>query len=392
LAEIVGQASSMSFWVSIAEVWQRGTGLSNATEARQHRRYGGDVDASDATPGTTLASLLDDELGFDATTTTQLSNHLPMALVALHGLGGSDDRLREFAARYRARLAPLELAEPVGSFDAWRALRGRPGTYAPARAYLGPLVERDGTHAVVRRCLPHLVDGLAGAAFHGIIRLAYALESASPARVAAGLAYLTEVHQPLGRRGGGDGITDEPLVALHALAGRTELRDVVGEGNIGQRMGTVAAHPSFAGVVDWLVTASDTPRRLTDAAIALYAATDDFTALHAVTASHAISIVSPFVEDADALSSWWFQALAAAYVTIGAPALGDPAAPVRRWLEEPARWADVAAAATRSDDEHVVKLVYSARQLDAASANPLLLAAAARQAAVGPGATAGDER
>ena len=120
------------------------------------------------------------------------------------------------------------------------------------------------------------------------------------------------------------------------------------------------------------------------AAVALYAATDDFTALHGVTASHAIAIVSPFVEDTEALSSWWFQALAAAYVTIGAPGLDDPAAPVRPWLEDPAPWDEGVRAGTLSDDEHVVKLVYSARALHEHAANPLLLAAAARQAGIEP--------
>jgi len=342
------------------------------------------VDATVAATDSALGALLDDELGFDATTTGRLSNHLPMALVALHALGASDDRLIEFADRYRSRLAPLTDDEGVGSFDAWLAARGRPGAYGPVRAYLGPLVEHDGTEAVVHRHLPHLVDGLSGAAFHGIIRLAYALESASPARVAAGLAYLTQVHQPLGERGRNTGDTDDPAVALARLSDTAVAQDLAADGNIGERMRQVAAHPSFDGVVDWLVVTSDTPSLLTRAATALYAATDDFVALHGLTASHAISIVSPYVEDTAALSSWWFQALAAAYVTIGAPRLGDPAAPVGRWLAHPSRWEDVARAAAASDDEHVVKLVYSARELNGRSADPLLLAAAARQAGLEP--------
>ena len=333
-----------------------------------------------------LSELLDDELGFDATTSGRLSNHLPMALVALHRLGASDERLVEFAERYRPRLAPLLSTEPVGSFDAWLRARGRADAYAPVRAYLSPLIDREGVEPVLRDHLPHLVDGLSGAAFHGIIRLAYALESESAARVAAGLAYLTQVHQPLGGRGVSSGITDDPLVALRRLSELSELQGLAVDGNIGERMREVAAHPAFDGVADWLVVTKDTPRRLTSAAVALYAATDDFTALHGLTGSHAIAIVSPYVEDADALSSWWFQALAAAYVTIGAPRLGDVDAHVRRWLEQPADWDVVASAATASDDEHVVKLVYSARSLDRQSPDPLLLASAARQAGLRPDA------
>ena len=149
-------------------------------------------------------------------------------------------------------------------------------------------------------------------------------------------------------------------------------------------MRAIAAHEEFDGVVDWLAVGEDTPARLIDAAAALYAQTDDFVALHGLTGSHAISIVAPYVEDRDALSAYWFQALAAAYATIGAPRLSDPAGPLEAWLASPTPWDAVARRATGSDDEHVSKLVYSARTLDARSPNPLLGAAAARQAGVVP--------
>src|SRR6202035_1832842 len=116
-----------------------------------------------------------------------------------------------------------------------------------------------------------------------------------------------------------------------------------------------------------------TPGRLTAVATALYAQTDDFTALHGLTGSHAISVVAPYVEDTEALSAWWFQALAAAYLTIGAPRLVDPSEAVAPWLTAKVTWDDVARSATASDDEHVVKLVYTARVLDARAPAPLVL-------------------
>jgi Questin oxidase-like len=330
----------------------------------------------------TLAELLDDELAYDATTRTRLSSHLPMALVALERLGADDARLAEFAWRYRDRLVEVPDFEPVASFEEWRAARGAAHAYGPVRTYLEGCIADEGRDAVVRRHVVELVDGLSGAAFHGIIRLAYALESASDARVAAGLAYLTQVHQPLGPRGRGEPATDDPVVALDHVAGLDGLRAATAAGTIGQRMRAVASHKEFDGVVDWLAVDDATPKRLTDAAIALYTQTDDFVALHGLTGSHAISIVTPYVEDKDALSSFWFQALAAAYATIGAPRLRDPAASVAAWLEAPSPWEDIARHATQSDDEHVSKLVYSARALDERSPNPLLAAAAARQAGV----------
>ena len=332
----------------------------------------------------TLAELLDEELAYDATTGTRLSSHLPMALVALDRLGADGARLTEFARSYRTRLVPVPTAEPVASVAEWRAARGHAHAYGPVRTYLAGCIADEGRDAVVTRHVAELFDGLSGAAFHGIIRLAYALESASDARVAAGLAYLTQVHQPLGERGRSAAITDDPVVALDRVAGLQGLRAAAATGTIGQRMRAISAHAEFDGVVDWLAVDDATPARLTDAAVALYAMTDDFVALHGVTGSHAIAIVAPYVEDRDALSACWFQALAAAYATIGAPRLAEPAAPLAEWLEAPTPWDEVARSATLSDDEHVSKLVYTARALDERSANPLLRAAAARQAGVAP--------
>ena len=350
-----------------------------------YRRYPDVVEATEATGTDSLAELLDGELAFSATTAQQLSNHLPMALVALHRLGATDARLVEFASLYRDRLAPIPDADTVATFDGWLAARGRRGSYGAVRTYLDASIVDDGVDAVVRRCVAHLADGISGAAFHGLIRLAYALESRSDARVAAGLAYLTEVYQSLGHRGQSEPWTDDPLLALRRLSDVEVLQRLARSGNIGQRMRQVAAHPSFAGVVDWLAVSRETPARLTSAAAALFAATDDFTALHAVTASHAVHVISPFVEDTNALSAWRFQAIAAAYVTIGAPRLLSPAAGLGPWLDAPVPWDVIARAAVASDDEHVVKLAYSARELCSVSGDELLHAAAARHSGVAAG-------
>jgi questin oxidase-like protein len=342
------------------------------------------MDVAKTTGAPVLAELLDDELRFDATTGTRLSNHLPMALVALDRLGADGERLTAFARRYARRLVPVPAGVGISTFDEWLAARGRRDAYGPARAYLAAELAEHGVDQVVRRHVAHLVDGLSGAAFHGIIRLAYALESASDARVAAGLAYLTQVHQPLGERGLAAAVTEDPLDALGRVAALDGLRGASAAGTIGQRMRAVARHDEFRGVVDWLAITGDTPTRLLHAAAALYAQTDDFTALHGLTGSHAICVVAPFVEDHAALWAWWFQALAAAYATIGAPRLGDPTAAVGRWLEAPTSWDAIARSATASDDEHVVKLVYTARSLDESTASPLLRAVAARQAGIEP--------
>lgn len=102
---------------------------------------------------TVLDRLLDEDLATDPETRAGLSNHRPMALVALTALGADDARLASVSAGYDSQLVPCRehIATSVDRF---------------AHA-----IRQDGISAVLDRELPALVDGVGGAAFHGLIRL-----------------------------------------------------------------------------------------------------------------------------------------------------------------------------------------------------------------------------
>jgi hypothetical protein len=124
----------------------------------------------------------------------------------------------------------------------------------------------------------------------------------------------------------------------------------------------------------------ETDEKLASAALHLYASTDDFTALHGVTGYEAISSIRPWVDDQELLSRFAFQALVAAYLSIGVPPLWS-----RDQLDEfigsnEHDQLEVASVAAFSDDEHVSKLVYTARRSWSKTADPLYLAVAARKA------------
>jgi hypothetical protein len=144
-----------------------------------------------------LQELLDDELGADPTTVRGLTNHLPMALVAKEGLGADADELIRFAAAYATRITTLD--EPSKRLDEnnWRSAIGNYEAAADLRNYFVRQVGEAGTDETLKKHLPVLMAGIGGAAFHGVIRLAYAIEVSSASRVAAGLAYLAEVGSPL---------------------------------------------------------------------------------------------------------------------------------------------------------------------------------------------------
>jgi hypothetical protein len=327
-----------------------------------------------------LQELLDEELGTDPTTVRGLTNHLPMALVAKEGLGADADELVRFAAAYSTRITALD--EPSTSLDqnTWRSAIGNYDAAADLRSYFVRQVAEQGTDETLKTHLPALADGISGAAFHGVIRLAYAIEVSSPSRVAAGLAYLAEVGiplRPLVLEGGG---TESPLSILITLSKTPDVPVPSKLRTIDQEMRAVSQSDAFDTAVASLEVTEATDRELARAALHLYASTDDFTALHGVTGLEAINAIRPWIDDQQLLSRFAFQALVAAYLSIGTPPVWS-----RDQLDEFAGTnlsnpTEVSSMAAFSSDEHVSKLVYTARRSWEKTNDPLYLAVAARKA------------
>ena len=324
---------------------------------------------------TVLESLLDAGVQLDAEYADGLANHLPMALVALHALGASDARLGAFAQGYRGRLSA---APPPGDWpagDPWQERFGDPSAYPAYRALFAQWLLHEPAEAVLAQVLPALVRGCGAAAFHGLIRTAYAVEAGHAGELVDGLAYWSCRHLALPAGAAEQGGEEDPQAVLQALwqalAGWRS-----GERLIVQRMRDAARQPAFARNAARLRIGGDTWERLTRAALLLYAHSGDFTVLHLVTACDALRQLLPFVDDhAPVLRDFW-TAYAAGAASVGAPA-GQPA-PARL-----ADWPSLAAGAIASDDEHVIKLVHSCRELDRLHGWPECRAAAARALAGG---------
>jgi hypothetical protein len=327
-----------------------------------------------------LQELLDVELGTDPTTVRGLTNHLPMALVAKVGLGADAEELVRFATAYSARITTLEEPSTQLEEKTWRSAIGNYAAAADLRDYFVRQVAEAGVDDTLRSHLPALLPGISGAAFHGVIRLGYALEVASPSRIAAGLAYLAEVGSPIRELAPGEPMTQDPAEILVELS-RSPDRPVTSKGRtIDQEMRAVAQDDHFDAAVASLAITGETDQKLAQAALHLYASTDDFTALHGVTGYEAISSIRPWIDDQELLSRFAFQALVAAFLSIGAPPLwsrGELDVFVGTNDRDPN---EVASVAAFSDDEHVSKLVYTARRSWEQTGDALYLAVAARKA------------
>lgn len=269
-----------------------------------------------------------------------LASHLPMALVALDALGADDARIDAFARKLEAHLEPLE-------GDA---------AFSAELAAVTQALARDGREATLRRELARLLEAPGSGAFHGAIRTAYAIESGSDRELAHALAYWRVAFDPLGEAIEARGHAS-PREVLAAIAADAGFAGVTPEGrNIATRMQAARAHPRFTALVAQADPAKLTLDRLAQGALHAYAASGSFTLLHAVTGCHALRLLSPWMERPGIAVAHAWQALAAAFIASGSPPMVSLAfAP-----EAAASWPAIHAAAVASDDEHDVKLAYTA--------------------------------
>ncbi|NNN00709.1 MAG: questin oxidase family protein [Acidimicrobiaceae bacterium] len=330
---------------------------------------------------TILQQLLGEELTSDPTTLRGLTNHLPMALVAKQRLGADGEELQRFAALYSRRLAPLAKSKDHLDRSTWQGAIGHPGSGPELRAYFARCVAEDGFDATLRSHLPTLLPGVGGAGFHGVIRLAYAIEASSPLQIAAGLAYFAQVAKPLAALEATGATSPDPMGLFAALAKSREWSAPQRARRIDEEMRIVAEREGFARAAASLVVDEHSEERLAKCALRMFASSDDFTALHGVTGLAALAVLRPWLENQESIDRYAFQALLAAYLSIGAPLIWSQDRLDEFVATTNVELGEVRRGAANSDDEHVAKLTYSALGGFETTAEPIYLAVAARAVA-----------
>ncbi len=332
-----------------------------------------------------LHQLLDESLQLGPEYEAGMANHLPMALAALDGLGAHEAQIRSFYAHYARRLGPMPAAAPVtrgareaghGAIDDWRSLRGRIDAFAALRRHFDAALARDGRDALLRDVLPALMDGSAGAAFHGPIRVAHAVESGHDGELAAALAYCAARWNPLPQPARSDAVFTDPAAWLDAIDAH-QRRTAPGWRSpaplISERMQHAALTGAWIELADALVVSDgqvpEALAALAKAAAARYAASGNFTVLHMATASRAAQVLAPWLPTQAAAWRPLLHAVAAA--SISARAM-----PLQRDVSTALTWADVRRAACASDDDHVIKLVHAMSMQHARAPDPVWLDAA----------------
>lgn len=309
-----------------------------------------------------LGQLLEDAQRFAPSYGGGLSNHLPMTLIALNALGADSAVLASHALRYAKRLEPQHRGDM--QIDAARFERhlGDWSAHLSYKEFFAKAIVQNGFEQTLAAWWPQLAPGIAGAGFHGLIRLAYGIGAKFAPEEASGLAYLASAYTPLIDNGSPipagfetASVTLERLRA--AFAGHR-----IDAGLIMEELRLATEEPQFypnvrMPLLDTAQACVQLRGDLARQAVRIYLADPNFNSLHLVTATHALEEVLdhlPEAMHARTLAHFWV-AFCAGYVGIGAPAPADvPSTGEVNW--QPA--IDVA---LNTPNDHTIKMVHTCR-------------------------------
>ncbi len=308
-------------------------------------------------------------------TPENLSNHFPMAMYALRELGATKEELEKLRGALLEKLEKVVRATDISvDQDNFSFYLGQRKAYLGYYHYFFERISNETP-------LPDfdaLIPGIAAGAFHALIRLAYGLEAEQKSEIAAGLAYLADAYQDVGH----------PEPKFHAsprstfsaffktlVQSHSSKALAVPEltGVIYQKMAQVSASPSIQQILHEIPHPSEiTLAEIAASNLKLFLSTNNFTALHTVTATHAARIVASYLDDTRELTYQLAVSSTVAMLTIPAEQFSErhttTAVPNSRELAE---------RACQSWDEHDIKFVYSCIREFEYYNDPKYLAAAA---------------
>jgi len=326
-----------------------------------------------------------------------LSNHCPMTLIALERLGATPQRVESFAQAYVKKLDPAPLPGEAIDAENWRERLGEEGAYPDYLGFFRREVGRLNARATLRAYLPELAPGLGAAAFHPIIRTAFGVIADDAEEIAVGLAYWASRYLALPERADMPtelpfSSSDDPLQILKKTRTWPGLEFEPDADALIDREMLRAADPTLFPLLAAAFEIDDlTLDRLRQAAALLFLGANDFNSLHAVTGLHAARILSDFASDRRAFAREVWRALLSLYLSLDRPEIPMPAHAAELTAEELPDWNAILPAAVASDDEHVIKLVFSCLAESRAGGGRLYRYLAARKVGLPGGAEVGDE-
>lgn len=292
-----------------------------------------------------------------------LTNHLNMSMYSQYALGKDQASIIEFAEWYIQSKDIKKVLKTDVDIDDFHGHLGQQNAYDQLVRFYEKEIETKGYEKVLKDNIDELLLGSAGDAFHGLIRLAYAVEVKDDKEVARALAYLSDAYVDFHIEV--DKLSPaEPLQTAKALSESEHFKTkkfqrplIIG------RMIDVAEDEAVMTLLKLLPDDRLNIKAMHEVAITLYAMTRDFTMLHGFTSTHALSILLPYINDVEkALHNHWLN-LQVAYLSTNCVKL------TKIPRTKAMAWSEIFSLAITSSDDHTHKLTYSLYQTEKIYAN-----------------------
>lgn len=299
-----------------------------------------------------------------------IANHYPMAILALQGLGASDEEVAYFnlhGGRHRAELDNLALLDRQDvTVNNWPEFLGQSGRLLEFRRVFSERLTQSASDIVIAEALAVMQNALPMGLFHPLIRLSFAASHGDQGLIADALAYLAirysdmfGVIQPPVKRA-----DNKPVSAAEIWRGLIAPPLPPGASlHVCERLCGDPLLQQRAGFPD----SESAPAEMIRLALRLYLSEPALTTLHAVTSAQALAELQQLVgaEHQAVFASLWQRYwiwLTGLYLEKGQPAqlpdLDETS------LESLGDWDQLAAQARTIPETHLIKMTYSCLWLD----------------------------
>lgn len=303
-----------------------------------------------------IKTLLHHYNNFEAITRLNLTNHITMGMYALYRMGGTRQHINEFAKKYIEENQLEKLSEPTYEINSsnFHQFLGKHDAYsAYVRFFKSKITYKNKLH-LFKIYLNKMIDGASGGAFHGIIRMAYAYELDELDEISKALAYMATCYEPL-TISSRVPITNDPIKVIEKLSQNDYYKTFnFNRSLISGRMRDIFEDEAFLKHVTLLDQRLISDEIMCEVTLELYARTKHFTMLHGFTATHALKVLSPVIENYHlVLNKHWIN-LQLAYLSTQCVEL-QPMPQIQNILV----WKTILEKAIESSNVHTIKLIYS---------------------------------
>lgn len=294
---------------------------------------------------------------FSAYYNGQLYSHTPMALIALKNLGATEQRISDHFEHDIIKLMPRTPCAKLIDENNWQDFLGNIQYESSYVNYFKTDLQHNGTKKTLNKYFDRLIKGVAAAAFHPLIRLFFGLKSNNTDEVAYSLATWAASYIEMNTEKKINNNKTIIEILKHLQTNNFNQNKIIVGKNIANRMLSVSLEQQYTEAMQAVKISELTQHNLEESLLWIFSQSNNFTILHGITSHQAFEYLVPFSLDEGQARIYFWKAILAAYLsTTGSMSIDFNWSYPKIALP---LWPEIKAQAILSNDNHVIKLIYT---------------------------------